>query len=293
MNIVIRIFHEFFELLIDVLPYFIIGALIGALLKTVLTEKIVLKYLKKGTSSVVLTGIFGGLVPVCSCSMVPMANGIRKSGAGLGATISFLMVAPILSPVVILLNYSFFGLKLTIARIAIALLGGIGVGILVNFLTEKGWFKITTNNTAGQSGCCETEAASKSKFSEYVVNLKEILKDLLKYFLAGLFIAAVLGVLLPPEVFQKYVRGPFAYILAALIGIPIYVCSGEEIPIAYSFTKLGLEIGPAFAFMLAASGVCIPTIMMVQKFLGKKLTAFYVGIWFIFAIISGIAVSKI
>ena len=74
-----------------------------------------------------------------------------------------------------------------------------------------------------------------------------------------------------------------AFFLALIIGIPLYVHEGEEIPIILSLVALGLDKGPAMTFLLCSVGTCIPTLMMAQKVIGKKPTIFYTSYWFVFA----------
>ena len=74
------------------------------------------------------------------------------------------------------------------------------------------------------------------------------------YFFIGLLLAALLPVLVPIELIPNTIgdRPVIAYLLAAVVGIPVYVCEGEEIPLTYSLLALGLASGPAFTFMMGA-----------------------------------------
>jgi uncharacterized membrane protein YraQ (UPF0718 family) len=76
-----------------------------------------------------------------------------------------------------------------------------------------------------------------------------------------------------------------------VVGIPIYICEGEEIPITYSLIALGLSKGPALTFLLGAVGTCIPTLLFAQKILGKKPMIIYAAYWALFAPLCGIIFS--
>ncbi len=103
-------------------------------------------------------------------------------------------------------------------------------------------------------------------------------------------IASLLTVLLPPGFIMRYIgsSGPLAYITAVLVGVPLYVCEGEEIPLTLSLMKLGLGPGPAFAFLLGSVGTCIPTMVMSQKLIGRRGLLIYATWWLAFALVSGI-----
>ena len=120
-----------------------------------------------------------------------------------------------------------------------------------------------------------------------------ISKDLGKYFLLGMIIASLLTTIVPEDAVGKYIgsSGLLAYLSAALIGIPLYVCEGEEIPITLALLNIGLGQGPALTFLLGSVGTCIPTILMAQKVIGRRPTFVYVAGWFVFVIVSGLMFS--
>lgn len=64
-----------------------------------------------------------------------------------------------------------------------------------------------------------------------------------------------------------------------LIGIPLYACNGADIFMLRPFlhSAVSFPYGPAIAFSLSASAVCAPSIVMLSKLLGKRLTAILVG----------------
>ena len=116
-----------------------------------------------------------------------------------------------------------------------------------------------------------------------------ITKDLIKYFIVGLIIASLLATFIPKELIPQYVGSSgLAFFLALIIGIPLYVCEGEEIPVTLSLITLGLGQGPAMTFLLGAVGTCIPTLMMAKKIIGKNAMLVYLSYWFIFALSAGL-----
>ncbi len=288
--------REFFNLIILVLPYFLIGAVTGALMEVYLKPETALKYFGKGVGSIINASLLGAILPGCSCATMPMASSLKSSGAKLGTIGAFIMVSPLLSPHTLILNYGLLGWEFTIARIIVSLFGAILLGLVFNILEN--------NNVKGfssapvlipiENNCCESDnscgCASESNLGFWQA-LLNIIKSLGKYFLLGMAIASILMTLVPESLIPKYIgtSGIFAYASAVLFGIPFYVCEGEEIPITLALLKLGLGPGPSFAFLLGAVGTCIPTMLMAQKIIGKRPTLLYIIIWVLFAILSGIA----
>jgi uncharacterized membrane protein YraQ (UPF0718 family) len=72
-----------------------------------------------------------------------------------------------------------------------------------------------------------------------------------------------------------------------------YVCEGGEVPLTAALVTLGVGIGPAFTFMQASVGTCLPTLMMLPKLIGVKLTVVYLAFWLAYSVASGILVGWI
>jgi uncharacterized membrane protein YraQ (UPF0718 family) len=186
------------------------------------------------------------------------------------------------------------GWKFTLARVIFSLTGAILLGIIFNHLEKRKAKGFVNQNMLSKDACalcpdtCEIEE-KKNFFRSFFT----ILKSLGKYFLLGMFIASLLTVLIPEDAIPKYIgsSGAFAYLVAILVGMPLYVCEGEEIPITLALLKLGLGAGPSFAFLLGSVGTCIPTMIMAQKIIGKRPTLFYIVFWIIFTLSSGLIFS--
>lgn len=275
-----------------VIPYFILGTAFGALMETYLKPEFALKYLNKGTSSVVNASILGAILPGCSCATMPMADGLKGKGARIGTIAAFIMVSPLLSPHTLVLTYGMLGLKFTIARVIFSLSGAVILGVVFNHFEKKKSKCFVLPLKATNSGKSYSPDCEGEKIGFWRSSIK-ITRDLGKYFLLGMFIASLLTVLIPEEAIPKYIgsSGVFAYAVAVLVGIPLYVCEGEEIPITLALLRLGLGGGPSFAFLLGSVGTCIPTMIMAQKIIGKRPTLFYIIGWFVFAIGSGLLFS--
>ncbi len=288
-----KILKEFISLTLLVIPYFILGVAFGALLRTYLKPDFVLKYLNRGVSSIINASILGAILPGCACATMPMAEGLKEKRARLGTIASFIMVSPLLSPQTVILTYALLGWKFTISRIIFSLTGAIILGIAFNYFEKLKVKGFTSPGASLDTECESCPPACEGEKIGFWKSFIDIIKDLGKYFILGMFIASLLTVLIPEDTIPKYIgsSGAFAYLVAVLVGIPIYICEGEEIPITLALLKLGLGKGPAFSFLLGAVGTCIPTMLMAQKVIGKKPVIFYIIYWFLFAISSGLIFS--
>lgn len=293
----IRFFNEFFVLTVQAAPFFVVGTVFAALLNSSVKLDFISRYFNKGFVSVIFASLLGSLLPGCACATIPMAEGLKKKGASLGTLASFIMVAALLAPHTIILTYGLLGWKFTVARIVFSLAGAILLGVAFNYFQSKNvkGFELPLNSTQtpAKDGCCAGCAPELEINKSFWKNFVVITKDLGKYFLLGMVIASLLTTFVPEDAVGKYIgsSGFLAYLSAALIGIPLYVCEGEEIPITLALVNIGLGQGPALTFLLGSVGTCIPTILMAQKVIGRRPTFVYVVGWFVFAIVSGLTFS--
>jgi uncharacterized membrane protein YraQ (UPF0718 family) len=291
----------FANLLVQVIPYFLLGVALGAALKAYVPAEWVGRYLGGGATSVFYASVLGAALPGCACATMPMAEGMAGK-ARLGTVAAFILISPLLSPITLALTYGMLGWEMTLARLTAPFVGSMLLGLLLNTLegAKVRGFAFPARSTrlpggqalplAGENPTCASPGPT------FWLSVLGILKDLTPYFLLGTGIAALLVTLLPEAAIPRYLgsgSGPLAYLLAALVGIPLYVCEGEEVPITYALLKVGLGPGPAFTFLLGSVGTCVPTILMAQRVIGKTATAVYVGAWFLFAIGSGVVVGQV
>lgn len=293
MTFLYAFFSEFLSLTWMVLPYFLGGAAFGAALDVFLKPEFALKHLRGGWLSMGKAAVLGMVMPGCSCATMPMAEGLRRKGADLGTVTSFLLASPLVSPQTLVLTFAVLGWKFAAARALVALVGAVLVGAIFLWLERRtGYLDIPAPAAAKPccSGCASGGAEEEEGPKKFWPVFLDIIKELGKYFVLGMVIASLLVVLLPQDVVMRYIgsSGPLAYLAAVLLGVPLYVCEGEEIPLTLSLLRLGLGPGPAFAFLLGSVGTCIPTMIMARKLIGRRGLLVYAAWWLCFSLAAGL-----
>ncbi len=102
----------------------------------------VMKYLGAKANKVLAYGVAsvsGTILAVCSCTVLPLFNGIYRMGAGLGPATAFLYSGPAINVLAIVLTARVLGVQLGIARAVGAVLFSIVIGVLMHviFLKEE------------------------------------------------------------------------------------------------------------------------------------------------------------
>ncbi len=276
MDILKKFFFSLYDYVLDILPFFVIAVLITSLLQGFTSLSWLRVFLKKGKTAPIYTGFLGGLLPLCSCSMLPVANLINSMSRSYAPVLSFLIVAPVVSPITLILTYGYFGLPMTVLR----LFGTLFFALLFAYAMEL-FFKKPSSLPLSMGG------TSQDGWKSFGTHFRENFFGIGKYLLLGIVIASLIKTLIPPELIRP-IAGSFAsYPLVSFSSIPIYVCSGEEVPIAKALKDIGFSSGASLTFMLGGTGICMPTIIATLRFLPRTLVIAYVVFWLLFSMVMG------
>lgn len=287
----------FAELMLAVLPWFALGTLTAAAMETFVPAAWAQRVLT-GRSGLPVAVTTGAVLPGCSCTTMPLAAGLSgMAGPQVGTLTAFVFVSPLLSPITVLLTLSLLGWEMTAARIVAALGGSLAIGLIINryetrFRPGHDPLPVRGGSQLADS-CCDRSGEPSpgerrsGRWIELGRNARRILRSVLPYSLIGMLAAAVLSALVPEDAAPSLLGdagGLWAFALAAAVGIPLYVCEGEEVPLTVGLLAAGLGPGPSLTFLLGSVGTCVPTLLMSRGILGERATAFYLAFWIVFAI---------
>ena len=118
------------------LPAFFIAGVIAVFV----SQSSVLKYFganAKKWLSYTVAAVSGGILAVCSCTILPLFTSIYKRGAGLGPAVAFLYSGPAISVLSIILTTRILGLEMGIARVIGAVLFSVVIGLAIAFIFRK------------------------------------------------------------------------------------------------------------------------------------------------------------
>lgn len=122
-----------------------------------------------------------------------------------------------------------------------------------------------------------------------------ITKLITPYLLIGVFIAGIIGFLIPKEIVQTYLGGNSltSNFVASVFGAFMYFATLTEVPIIGELMKLGMGAGPALALLLAGPSLSLPNMLVIRKVLGNKQTIAYICLVIIFSTIAGLIFGSI
>lgn len=122
--------------------------------------------------------------------------------------------------------------------------------------------------------------------------MHQFLPKTVQWLLIGFCLSAVIASLVPKEFFTDIDPNSHKF-LAAVIGIPLYVCAAASTPIALSLYLTGMSPGACLVFLLTGPATNASNIPLYAKQLGSRTTAiFYISI-FVTSIACGFVVDSL
>lgn len=343
------------HVLLCLVPAFFIAGAIGQFV----SQGAVMKYLGATAKRPVAYGVAsvsGGILAVCSCTVLPLFGSIYKRGAGLGPASAFLYSGPAINILAMILTARVLGLQLGIARIVGAIVFAVVIGLLMALIFRKEEAERVQNGpdpfaAAGSAasgndrqpwqdasflgtmiailvfanwgapnkgiGFFATVFAihwylvagallllfwmmgrwyDREELRAWVLGSWEFAKQILPLLLGGVLVAGWLmgrpghdSGLMPDAWVAGAVGGDSlaANFLASLAGALMYFATLTEIPILQGLLGSGMGKGPALALLLAGPALSLPSMIVINSYLGTKKTVAYVSLVVVMSTLTG------
>ncbi len=229
----------------------------------------------------VMAASLGVVTPFCSCSAIPLFLGFVEAGIPIGVTFSFLIAAPMINEVAIVLLLGLFGWKVTliymITGLTIAISSGWLIGKLnLNKYVQDWVFKAKS----GEQSILEEKFSWNDRIDLGYNTVKEIVGKIWIYILLGIAVGAGAHGYIPED-YMAAIMGSDAWYsvpLSILIGVPLYSNAAGIIPIVSVLIEKGASLGTALAFMMSVIGLSLPEIIILKKVLKTRMLVIFVSI---------------
>jgi len=268
MEYIYLFLSETVNLWLEISFYLLLGMLIAGLLNMLLGREFISRNLGKGGFlSIIKATILGIPLPVCSCGVIPLASSLKKDGADRSSVLSFLVSTPTTGVDSIFATYSLLGPLFAIFRPLAAFISGIAVGISDYLLREER--EREKKRDVPKHTHSKVKIAFRVKqFIRY--SFFEMPQDIGKWLIIGVFLGGLITILIPKELFSQYFSFPIDFLIALVVGVPLYVCATGSIPIAASLIQKGFSPGAALVFLIVGPATNSITLYFIRGKLGKK-----------------------
>jgi uncharacterized membrane protein YraQ (UPF0718 family) len=229
----------------------------------------------------VLAAGLGVVTPFCSCSAVPLFIGFVEAGVPLGVTLSFLVAAPMINEVALVLLLNMFGWDVAAMYLGTGLFIAIASGWVIGRLKlerfVEGWVHEVR---MGQSGAGETAMSWEDRIDYGFNSVREIVGKVWPYVIAGIAVGAGIHGYVPQGLMASFMGKDvwWAVPAAVLLGIPMYSNAAGIIPVVQALMEKGAALGTVLAFMMAVIGLSLPEAIILRKVLKWQLLATFIGV---------------
>jgi uncharacterized membrane protein YraQ (UPF0718 family) len=275
--------------------YWIFGMLLGSVISVFGKEKIhglftALQGKRLGVLGIIPASLIGIVSPLCMYGTIPIAASFAEKGMEEDWIAAFCMSSILLNPQLLFYSAALGPVALVI-RFASCFLCGITAGLCIRIFFKKRKFF----NFAGFR-VPENHDTDPNPFLRFLKNLGRNVKATGIYFLTGLILSALFQRYVPAEtmasLFGKGNRG-FGLLMAATIGVPLYMCGGGTIPLLIGWLQNGMSMGSAAAFMITGPATNITNLGADKIVLGLRDFIFYLAFTILSALTTGFVVDYV
>lgn len=229
----------------------------------------------------VLASLLGIVTPFCSCSAIPLFLGFVEAGIPIGITFSFLIAAPMINEVAVIMLFSLFGWQVGVIYILMGLIIAISAGWIIGKLKLEKWLQDWVQNLKfGVISADNNILTIDDRIKAGRIAVKEIIVKIWPYVILGIGVGALVHGYVPNDYLASLISKSTWYSVpfAVLIGIPLYACSPGAVPIAYALIEKGVPLGTALAFMMSVIAISLPELIILKKVLKLPFIFIFVGI---------------
>jgi len=278
----------------QIFGYWVFGIIIGSVISVFGKERInqlfsALQHKKLGVLGVIPASLLGIASPLCMYGTIPIAASFSQKGMKDDWLAAFMMSSILLNPQLIIYSAA-LGRTALFIRIISCFICGAAAGICVRvFYRDKSFF-----NFSGFAGPANRDT-DPNPLLRLLKNIWRNLKATGPYFLLGVVLSALFQRYVPENVVVTLFGNNkgFGVLMAATIGVPMYVCGGGTIPLLMDWLRSGMSMGAATAFMITGPATKITNLGAVKIVLGAKRFILYILFSMIFAFLSGVLIDII
>lgn len=274
--------------------YWLIGIVIGSIISVFAKDKIhklfeKIQNKKLGILGIFIASLLGIASPLCMYGTIPIAASFSKNGMKDDLLASFMMSSILLNPQLLIYSAA-LGTNALLIRLNTSILCGFLAGILIKiFFKDKSFFNFKGFEEN------HNKDTDPNMFKRLLKNIGRNIKATGLYFLFGIILTVLFQMYVPQEGFAELFGNNtgFGVLMAATLGVPVYVCGGGTIPLLNEWLHMGMSMGAGTAFMVTGPATKITNLGALKIVLGIKHFIFYLVYVILFALITGLFIELV
>lgn len=219
-----------------------------------------------------LAALLGIVTPFCSCSAVPLFIGFVESGIPLGVTFSFLIAAPTINEVALVMLFGLFGWKVA----GLYVVSGLTIAIAAGFVIGRLKLEKYVEDFVWQMQVAAAGEGEKLTWEDRIRrswdSVKEIVGKVWLYVVIGIAVGAGIHGYIPADALAGVLgeKAWWSVPAAVLLGVPLYSNAAGIIPIVSALMEKGASLGTVLAFMMAVVGLSLPEVIILRRVLNRS-----------------------
>jgi hypothetical protein len=228
----------------------------------------------------ILAGLLGIVTPFCSCSAVPLFIGFVTTGIPLGVTLSFLISAPMVNEIALVMLFGLFGWKVAAMYLGTGLFIAIISGWILGKLHLEKHIEAWVFQIPVGQGVSDEKLTWQERIRGGMNAVRDIVGKVWPYVVLGIAVGAGIHGYVPENFLASFMGKDawWSVPLAVLLGVPMYSNAAGIIPIVQALLNKGAALGTVLAFMMAVIGLSLPEAIILRKVLKWKLIVVFFGI---------------
>lgn len=228
----------------------------------------------------VMASLLGIVTPFCSCSAVPLFVGFLQAGVPLGVTFSFLIAAPMVNEIALVLLFGLFGWQIAALYLTMGLLIAVVAGFVIGKLNMEAQLEDWVQKLRSvESGIETTKMHFAQRIEKGVDTVKEVVGKVWLYVVFGIAIGAAIHGYVPADAMAPWLGSDWWSVpLAVIVGVPLYANAAGVIPVVDALMAKGATLGTVLALMMSVIALSLPELIILRKVLKPRLIATFVGV---------------
>ncbi len=236
---------------------------------------------KRLGSGNVLAALLGIITPFCSCSAVPLFIGFVEAGIPLGVTFSFLIAAPMINEIAVVMLFGLFGLKTALIYVTTGLTIAVLAGVIIGALRLERYVEdFVWQTRMGNAGLEREQLTWAERFSRAWENTRAIVGKVWPYVVIGIAVGAGIHGFVPEEALASIMGKNVWWSVpaAVLLGIPMYSNAAGIIPVVQALMAKGAALGTVLAFMMSVIALSLPEMVILRRVLKPQLIIVFISV---------------
>ncbi len=232
----------------------------------------------------VMSACLGIVTPFCSCSAVPLFIGFVSAGIPLGVTFSFLIAAPMVNEVALVLLFGLVGWKVAATYLAFGLSIAIAAGWIIGRFHLEGWLQDWVRDISSGASAPMTVVEEKltlvDRYRAGIETVREIFAKVWVWIIIGIGMGALIHGYVPEDLMARIMGADawWSVPAAVILGIPMYTNAAGVIPIVEALLGKGAALGTVLAFMMSVIALSLPEMIILHQVLKLRLIAVFIGV---------------